>query len=101
MKIGYSNTDIKIHLNKIYSMPVFYVLMTILGFIIINKLKNIKSKFFTIIFGILVSVIVYYINYFSGLLGNKGVLPVYLSVWVPLLLLFLLCMIGIVKINEN
>ncbi len=101
MKIGYSNTDIKIHLNKIYSMPVFYILMTILGFIIINKLKNIKSKFFTIIFGILVSVIVYYINYFSGLLGNKGVLPVYLSVWVPLLLLFLLCMIGIVKINEN
>ena len=73
--------------------------MTILGFIIINKLKNIKSKFFIIIFGILVSVIVYYINYFSGLLGNKGVLPVYLSVWVPYM--FLLCMIGIVKINEN
>ena len=23
LKIGYSNTDIKIHLNKIYSMPVF------------------------------------------------------------------------------
>ena len=40
LKIGYSNTDIKIHLNKIYSMPIFYVLMTILGFIIINKLKN-------------------------------------------------------------
>ena len=29
--IGYSNTDIKIHLNKIYSMPLFYILMTILG----------------------------------------------------------------------
>ena len=40
LKIGYSNTDIKIHLNKIYSMPIFYILMTILGFIIINKLKN-------------------------------------------------------------
>ena len=45
LKIGYSNTDIKIHLNKIYSMPFFYVLMTILGFIIINKLKNFKSSF--------------------------------------------------------
>ena len=48
LKIGYSNTDIKIHLNKIYSMPIFYILMTILGFIIINKLKNFKSKFFVI-----------------------------------------------------
>ena len=68
-KIGYSNTDIKIHLNKIYSMPIFYILMTILGFIIINKLKNFKSRFFVIIFGIFVSVVVYYLNYFSGVIG--------------------------------
>ena len=55
LNIGYSNTDVKIHLNKIYSMPLFYVLMTILGFVIINKLKSIKSKFFVIIFGVCVS----------------------------------------------
>ena len=101
LNIGYSNTDIKIHLNKIYSMPLFYVLMTILGFIIINKLKNIKSKFFVIVFGIFVSVVVYYLNYFSSLLGTNGVLPIYLSVWVPLLILFLICNIGLLKINEN
>ena len=89
-KIGYSNTEVKIHLNKIYSMPIFYMLMTILGFIMINKLKIIKSRFFTIIFGILFSVIIYYMNYFSGLLGNNGVLPIYLSVWVPLLIIFLI-----------
>ena len=101
LKIGYSNTDIKIHLNKIYSMPVFYILMTILGFIIINKLKKFKSKFFVIILGIFVSVIVYYLNYFSSLLGNNGVLPVYLSVWTPLIILFLICNIGLIKINES
>ena len=100
-KIGYSNTDIKIHLNKIYSMPLFYILMTILGFIIINKLKNFKSRFFVIIFGVLVSVVVYYLNYFSGVLGNKGILPIYLSVWTPILILFLLCNIGLLKVNEN
>ena len=97
LNIGYSNTDIKIHLNKIYSMPIFYILMTILGFIIINKLKKIKSKFFVIIFGVLVSVVVYYLNYFSTILGNKGALPIYLSVWLPLLILFLICNIGVLK----
>tara|TARA_B100000242_G_C43021046_1_gene475154 strand:- start:53 stop:1135 length:1083 start_codon:yes stop_codon:yes gene_type:complete len=101
LKIGYSNTDIKIHLNKIYSMPIFYVLMTILGFVIINKFKKINSKFFTIIFGIFISVLVYYLNYFASLLGNKGVLPIHLSVWIPLLLLFLICNIGLLKVNEN
>jgi len=101
LNIGYSNKDIKIHLNKIYSMPVFYLLMTILGFIIINKYKKLKSKFFVIIFGVFVSVIIYYLNYFSSLLGNNGVIPIYLAVWVPLLILFLICNIGLLKINEN
>ena len=101
LKIGYSNTDIKIHLNKIYSMPVFFVLMTILGFVIINKLRKFETRFFIIIFGIFVSVLIYYLNYFSGILGSNGVLPIYLSVWAPLLILFLLCNIGILKVNEN
>tara|TARA_B100000941_G_C28474114_1_gene538133 strand:- start:370 stop:1392 length:1023 start_codon:yes stop_codon:yes gene_type:complete len=100
-KIGYSNMDIKLHLNKIYSMPIFYILMTILGYLVINKLKTIKSKFFIIIFGVFVSVIVYYLNYFSGVLGNKGALPIYLSIWTPLLILFLFCNIGMLKVNEN
>ena len=101
LKIGYSNTDINIHLNRIYSMPLYYILMTILGFVIINKLKKVKSKFFVIIFGVFISVIVYYLNYFSGVLGNKGALPLYLSVWMPMLILFLVCNIGIIKVNEN
>lgn len=101
LKIGYSNTDIKIHLTRIYSMPIFYLLMTILGFIIISKLKKFKSKFFVIVFGIFVSVVIYYLNYFSGILGNKGALPIQLSVWMPILILFLVCNIGILKINEN
>ena len=101
LKIGYSNTDIKIHLNKLYSLPFYFILMTVLGFIIISKLKIIKSNFFVIIFGIFISVLVYYLNYFSSVLGTNGVLPIYLSVWTPLLILFLLCNIGILKINEN
>ena len=101
LKIGYSNTDVKIHLNKIYSMPIFYILMTILGFIIINKLKHFTSRFFIILFGIFVSVIVYYLNYFSGILGANGALPVYISVWAPLLIIFLICNMGILRINEN
>ena len=57
--------------------------------------------FFAIIIGIFVSVIVYYINYFSSILGHCGVLPIELSIWVPLLILFLVCNIGLLKIDEK
>ena len=82
-------------------MPIFYMLMTMLGFIIVNYVKKFNSKFFILILGVFISVIVYYLNYFSNVLGEKGILPIYLSVWVPLLILFLTCNIGILKINEN
>ena len=100
-KIGYSNTEVKVHLNKLFSMPVFFVLMTVLGFLIMITFKFLKSKFFTIVFGVFVSVIVYYINYFSSLFGSNATMPVVVSIWTPHLILFLICTMGIIRINEN
>ena len=100
-KIGYSTTDVKVHLNRLYSLPVFYLLMTILGLLIMMKLKFIKSKFFIIIIGTIVSVFIYYINYFSSLFGSNETIPIMMSIWLPHLILFLFCLIGGVKINEN
>ena len=45
------------------------------------KFNLIKSKFFLIVIGVSVSVIFYYINYFSILFGKNETLPVYISVW--------------------
>ena len=100
-KIGYSTTDVNVHLNKLYSLPIFYLLMTILGLLIMMKITFIKTKFFTIIVGISVSVFVYYINYFSSLFGSNETIPIVLSIWLPHLILFLICLLGGVKINEN
>ena len=100
-KIGYSTTEVKIHLNKVYSSPVFFILMTILGFLIMFKFSFINSKFLTITVGIFVSVTIYYLNYFSSLLGSNEILPIYISVWTPHLILFLTCSIGLIKINEK
>tara|TARA_B100000579_G_scaffold437789_1_gene469032 strand:- start:4130 stop:5212 length:1083 start_codon:yes stop_codon:yes gene_type:complete len=100
-KIGYSTTDVIVHLNKLYSMPFFYLLMTVLGFLIMVKFKFIKTKFFTVVIGVFVSVIVYYINYFSSLFGSNETLPISLSIWLPHLILLLICTMGMVKLNEN
>ena len=100
-KIGYSTTDVKVHLNRLYSLPIFYLLMTILGLLIMMKLKFINSKFFIIIIGTILSVLIYYINYFSSLFGSNETIPIMMSIWLPHLILFLFCLLGGVKLNEN
>tara|TARA_B100001996_G_scaffold358246_1_gene322682 strand:+ start:141 stop:275 length:135 start_codon:yes stop_codon:yes gene_type:complete len=43
----------------------------------------------------------YYIYYFFGLLGANNKLPILIAIWLPNLILFLSCMVGIVNINEK
>ena len=99
--IGYSATEVSLHLNKIYSLPVYLTLTTIIGALLMFKLTFIKSKFFLVVVGVLVSVVFYYINYFSILFGKNETLPVEIAVWLPQLLILLICTLGLTKLNEN
>ena len=65
------------------------------------KLNFIKSKFFLIVIGVVVSVIFYYMNYFSILFGKNETFPVLVSIWLPQVLIFLICGLGLTKLNEN
>ncbi len=99
--IGYSSTEVKLQLNKIYSLPIYLTLTAIIGALLMFKINIIKSKFFIIVIGVIVSVIFYYINYFSILFGKNETLPVYISVWLPQIIMILVCMIGLTRLNEN
>ena len=99
--IGYSATEVRLQLNKIYSIPFYLTLTTIIGALLMFKLHFIKSKFFLIVIGVIVSVIFYYINYFSILFGKNETLPVEASVWLPQILIFLICSLGLTKLNEK
>ena len=99
--IGYSATEVKLHLNKIYSMPFYLTLTTIIGALLMFKLNFIKSKFFLVVVGVLVSVMFYYMNYFSILFGKNETFPVLVSIWLPQVLIFLICGLGLTKLNEN
>tara|TARA_B100001741_G_C16504514_1_gene576429 strand:- start:1157 stop:1360 length:204 start_codon:yes stop_codon:yes gene_type:complete len=65
------------------------------------NIRHKNSKTFVLISGILLSVIIYYIYYFFGLLGSNNKLPILVAIWMPNLILFLSCLIGIVNINEK
>ena len=99
--IGYSTTEVKLHLNKLYSLPIYLTLTAIIGSLLMFRLNYIKSKFFLVMIGVLVSVVFYYINYFSVLFGKNETFPAEISVWLPQLLILLICSLGLLRLNES
>ncbi len=100
-KVGYTISNINVHIHKLISYPFYLTIMTILGSIVMLNIKRNKSKIFHIILGTLFSVLIYYISYFSGLLGQNEKLPLVFSIWLPLIIITLFCLMGLVRINEK
>ena len=99
--LGYSTLDIESHIHKITSLPIYLVIMILLGSILMFNTRYNKSKIANLVIGILLSVVIYYVNYFFNLMGINEKVPVILSVWFPFIILILLSGIGLVKINEK
>ena len=99
--LGYSLTNINIHMQKLIAYPIYLTVMTIFASVIMLNIKRNKSKLFHIVLGVLLSVLIYYINYFSSLLGQNERMPEVMSIWLPLIIISLFCTIGLVRINEK
>jgi len=99
--VGYSVKEINLHLQKIYSFPVYLTILTVFASVIMLNVPLNKPKFFYLIMGIFASVLIFYINHFSSLLGENNKLPVILSVWLPHVVVSILTGIGMVRINEK
>ena len=65
------------------------------------NIRHNKPKVFHIILGIMVSVIIYYINLFSGILGQSLNVSNKISSMLPIVIIGLSCCIGLIKINEK
>ena len=100
-QLGYSTLEIKSHLHKLYSFPIYLMIMSLVGGILMLNIKYNKSKIVNITIGIILSVIIYYLNYFINLLGTNEKIPTILSIWLPHLILFLFCLTFLIRINEN
>ncbi len=99
--LGYSSNEITQHLLNLFSTPFFYTILTLLSAIIMFNMSRNKSLFFQIIFGVSMSVIIYYINFIFNSLGTNGQIPLIASIFLPLILISIVAFIGLIKINEK
>ena len=100
-KLNYSVIDIDSHLYKIFSYPLYLTLITIFSAIIMFNIGYQKNSFFKITLGILLSVIIYYVNYFLNVLGTNEKIPLILSIFMPLIILSIINFTSIIKIDEK
>ena len=100
-RLNYSLIDIDLHILKLFSNPIYLLLISIFSALIMFSIKQIKSTTFKISVGLFFSVIIYYFNNFSYVLGSTEKISLVLSIFVPLIILSIINIFMIYKINEK
>jgi len=100
-RLGYSSDEISLHLLKLIIMPIYYGILIVLASILMIKSKKINSIIFNLLFGILISVSIYYLTFIFSAMGKSGRIPIEMSVFFPILILTIISLIGIIRINEK
>ena len=100
-KLNYSIIDIDLHLIKIFAYPLFLLLITLFSSSIMLTTKEIKSTTIKILIGLFFSVIIYYLNNFSYVLGSTEKISLVLSVISPMLILATINCLMLYKANEK
>ena len=99
--LGYSSEEIDLHILKLVSLPVYFSIMVVISSIIMLNIKKDKPYIFHILLGITLSVIIYYINNIFDIFGLTNKIPIYLSVFFPIIILTIISTLGLVRINEK
>ena len=100
-KLKYSITDVDLHLLKLAFYPIYLFLMALFSSLIMLNIKKVKSSTLKIFIGLFLSVIIYYLNNFSYVLGGTERISLVLSVLLPLLILTTINGLMLYKVNEK
>ncbi len=99
--LGYNTEILDGYRHKLYSYPIYLVLMVCIASIVMLKTKFNKSKIFHVTLGILISVIIYYINHFFNVIIETQNVPYLMSIWGPQILILMIVTINLIRINEK
>ena len=99
--LNYSTTEVDMYLLKLISYPLYLLLIALFSSVIMLNLKQIKGTTLKILIGLFFSVIIYYLNNFSYVLGSTERIPIIFSIFIPLLILFTINFSMLYKVNEK
>ena len=98
---GYSTIDLRIRYQKLISFPVYLLAMSILSGLMIINLGKTSNYLKYGSYGVLISIIIYFLNDLSITIAKTGIISVDFSVWIPIFLIILINLVGITQVNAK
>ena len=99
--LGYSTTKINSYQLSLYMYPIYLSIMVCIASILMLNIGYNKPKVYYFLAGILISVLVYYMDYLLNILIENQKIPLMFAAWITPFILMLFCLIGLVRINEK
>jgi lipopolysaccharide export system permease protein len=98
---GYSTKDMEVKLHKSFAFP-FYLLSMVLLSAVFTLAANYKDNGWHYVFiSIALSILIFFFNDFSAALGKTEKLPLEVSVWMPVAIIFIFSLIGLIHANQK
>jgi lipopolysaccharide export system permease protein len=98
---GYSTIDLRIRYQKLISFPIYLLAMSILSGLMIVNLGKTSNYLKYGSYGVIISIIIYFLNDLSITIAKSGIISVDFSVWIPIFLIILINLIGITQVNAK
>ncbi|MSP06561.1 MAG: YjgP/YjgQ family permease [Candidatus Fonsibacter sp.] len=98
---GYSTVDLRIRYQKLISFPIYLLAMSMLSGLMIINLGKTSNYLKYGSYGVIISIIIYFLNDLSITIAKSGIISVDFSVWIPIFLIILINLVGIVQVNAK
>ena len=98
---GYSTREMQVLLHRSLAFPFFLLSMLLLSSVFTLGTKFNDNNWTYVFLAIISSVIIFFFNDFSAALGKTDKLPIELSVWMPIAIIFVFSVVGIIHANQK
>jgi len=98
---GYTITDLRIRYQKLISFPIYLLAMSILSGLMIINLGKTSNYLKYGSYGVIISIVIYFLNDLSITIAKAGIISVDFSVWIPIFLIILINLVGIIQVNAK
>ena len=98
---GYSSSEMRAKKQRAFAFPFFLLSMVLLSGVFTLGIRFKENNWTYVFVAIISSVLIFYFNDFSAALGKTAKLPVELSVWMPILIVFIFSAVGLIHANQK
>ena len=98
---GYSTKEMQVKLHRSLAFPFFLLSMLLLSSVFTLGTRFNDNNWTYVFLAIISSVLIFFFNDFSAALGKTDKLPIELSVWMPITIIFTLSFVGIIHANQK